>query len=127
MGKIAQSTRSAAAKGVLSKVEWVGEAFLEELMQEDGFVGWLRNIPRREWALCVPYELGGTKAFYPDSIVIRKKGKSLEVDFVEPHDDSRADTLAKAEGLAEFADRYCMEFGRLIITRKRGDFSKRRT
>jgi type III restriction enzyme len=97
------------------------KALLEEMMQEDGFVGWLRNIPRREWALCVPYELSGTKAFYPDLIVIRKKGKSLEVDVVEPHDDSRADTWAKAKGLAEFADRHGMEFGRLIIARKRGD------
>jgi type III restriction enzyme len=94
---------------------------LQESMQEEGFVGWLRNIPRREWALCVPYELSGTKPFYPDLIVIRRKGNRLEMDVVEPHDDSRADTWAKAKGLAEFADRHGMDFGRLIIARKRGD------
>ena len=30
------------------------KALLEEMMQEDEFVGWLRNIPRKEWALCIP-------------------------------------------------------------------------
>jgi type III restriction enzyme len=97
------------------------KALLREAMEEEGFIGWLRNIPRREWALCIPYELGVTKAFYPDLIVIRKKGNSLEVDVVEPHDDSRADTWAKAKGLAEFADQHGVEFGRLIVARKRGD------
>lgn len=68
------------------------KSFLEQAMQEDGFVGWLRNLPRRDWAFCVPYELGGTKPFYPDFIIVRKKGKSYEIDILEPHDDSRTDT-----------------------------------
>jgi type III restriction enzyme len=89
-------------------------------MDEKGFVAWLRNLPRRDWALCVPYELAGTKAFYPDFIIIRKKGSSFEVDILEPHDDSRADTWAKAKGLATFADNHGMEFGRMIIARKQG-------
>jgi type III restriction enzyme len=83
-------------------------------------VGWLRNLDRRDWALCVPYELGGAKAFYPDFVIIRQKGTSFEVDIVEPHDDSRADTWAKAKGLAEFADLHGMEFACLIIARKQG-------
>ena len=94
--------------------------FLERAMQETGFVGWLRNLPRRDWALCVPYELGGAKPFYPDFIIVRKKDKGFDVDIIEPHDDSRADTWAKAKGLATFADTHGMEFGRLIIGRKKG-------
>jgi len=40
---------------------------------------------------------------------------------LEPHDDSRTDTWAKAKGLAEFADTHSLEFGRLVIARKRAD------
>jgi type III restriction enzyme len=94
---------------------------LEELMKEKGFVGWLRNLPRRDWALCVPYELAGAKPFYPDFIIVRKKGRDFEVDIFEPHDDSRTDTWAKAKGLATFADSHGIEFGRLLIARKKGD------
>jgi type III restriction enzyme len=97
------------------------KTLLEEAVQEEGFVGWLRNLPRRDWALCVPYELGGTKPFYPDFVIIRKKGRGFEVDVLEPHDHTRADTWAKAKGLATFADQHGMEFGRLIIARKKGD------
>jgi hypothetical protein len=42
-----------------------------------------------------------------------------EVDIIEPHDDSRADTWAKAKGLAVFADLHGMDFGQLIIARKK--------
>ncbi len=96
------------------------KAFLEAAMQEKDFVGWLRNMPRRDWALCVPYELSGAKPFYPDFVVVRKKGKVFEVDVIEPHDDTRADTWAKAKGLAVFADQHGMDFGRLVIGRKKG-------
>ena len=40
-------------------------------------------------------------------------------DVVEPHDDSRTDTWAKAKGLAEFADKHGMDFGRLTIARRK--------
>lgn len=94
---------------------------LEAAMKETGFVGWLRNLPRRDWALCIPYELGGVKPFYPDFIVVRSKGGGFEVDVIEPHDDTRVDTWAKAKGLAEFADLHGAEFGRLLIARKKAD------
>jgi type III restriction enzyme len=47
---------------------------LEELMKGKGFVGWLRNLPRRRWALCIPYEMAGAKPFYPDFVILRKAG-----------------------------------------------------
>lgn len=92
---------------------------LEQEMKKDGFVAWLRNLPRREWALCIPYELAGKKPFYPDFIVVRKSGRGLVADVLEPHDDSRTDTWAKAKGLAEFADKHGIDFGQLVIARKK--------
>ena len=53
------------------------KSFLEDAMQQKGFVGWLRNLPRRDWALCVPYELGGAKPFYPDFFIFPKKDKTF--------------------------------------------------
>jgi type III restriction enzyme len=97
---------------------WETELFEAESKKGD-FVAWLRNMPRRDWALCVPYEFGGTKPFYPDFAIVRKSGKGFVVDILEPHDDSRTDTWAKARGLAVFADEHGMEFGRLIIARKK--------
>jgi len=48
------------------------------------------------------------------------EGYALPKDILEPHDDTRADTWAKAKGLAVFADEHGMDFGRLIIGRKKG-------
>lgn len=92
---------------------------LESEMVKNNFFAWLRNLPRRDWALCIPYELAGLRAFYPDFLIIRKSGRSFEIDILEPHDDTRTDTWAKTKGLAEFADKHGMDFGRLIIARKK--------
>jgi type III restriction enzyme len=96
-------------------------AVLAEAMKEPGFVGWLRNPSRGAWALCIPYDLGDTKAFYPDFVIVRQVKGNFVVDVVEPHDDSRADTWAKAKGLAIFADKHSLQFGRLMIARKRDE------
>lgn len=88
-------------------------------MKKEGFVAWLRNLPRREWALCIPYELAGKKPLYPHFIIVRKSGKGLAVDILEPHDDGRTDTWAKAKGLPEFADKHGMDFAQIVITRKK--------
>jgi type III restriction enzyme len=94
-------------------------SLLEQEMKHKEFVGWLRNPSRRDWALCIPYELSGIKGFYPDFVIVRKKGNAFEIDILEPHDDTRTDTWAKAKGLAVFADDHGLEFGRLIIARKK--------
>lgn len=108
-----------AKGGFSAKLNGWEKELLEQEMKNEGFVAWLRNLPRREWALCIPYELAGIKPFYPDFIIIRKSGKGFVVDVLEPHDDSRTDTWAKAKGLAQFADKHGMDFGRLIIARKK--------
>lgn len=97
------------------------KAVLTQELKDETVVGWLRNLPRREWAFCIPYELGTTKPFYPDFVIVRKTKKGFQVDIVEPHDTTRADTWAKAKGLAVFAEEHGMEFGRLIIARKKGN------
>jgi type III restriction enzyme len=94
---------------------------LEKEMRKDGFVCWLRNLPQRDWALCIPYGSPALKSFYPDFVVVRRNSNGFVVDILEPHDDTRADTIAKAIGLAKFAEEHGKEFGRLIITRKKGD------
>ncbi len=96
-------------------------AFLKWTQKQKDFVCWLRNFPRRDWAFCVPYEKGGEKPFYPDLIIIRKKGDGFVVDILEPHDDSRLDTWAKVKGMAKFADDHEIAFGRLMVGRKIGD------
>ena len=97
------------------------KAFMKWTQEQSDFVCWLRNLPRRDWAFCVPYEKGGEKPFYPDFVIIRKKGKGYVVDILEPHDDSRLDTWAKVKGLAKFADEHEVSFGRLMVGRKVGD------
>lgn len=97
------------------------KAFMKWTHEQDNFVCWLRNLPRRDWAFCVPYEKGGEKPFYPDFVIVRKKGKEYVVDILEPHDDSRLDTWAKVKGLAKFADAHEIMFGRLMVGRKVGD------
>lgn len=77
---------------------------LEEEMKREDFVCWLRNPPRKPWALCMPYEQNGQMhGMYPDFIVIRKDEDGYVVDILEPHDQSRTDNLPKAIGLAKYA------------------------
>ena len=88
------------------------------------FVGWLRNPPGKERSFCVPYEHGGWKRAFPDLIVLRREGKALVVDILEPHRANEDDTFAKAKGLAEFAEIYGNSFGRLMMLKVEGSGEK---
>ena len=100
---------------------WEAGLLADEIKKTD-FVCWLRNMDRRDWAFCVPYEMGGvTKPFFPDFAVVRKSGKGYIVDILEPHNDSYVDALPKAIGLAKFAEEHGEEFGRFIFARKVGN------
>lgn len=105
-------------KAVLNTWE---SAFIAWAQEQKDFVCWLRNFERRDWAFCVPYQMGGTKAFYPDFVIVRKQGLGFVVDILEPHESTRLDTWAKVRGLAEFADAHEVSFGRLMVSRKVGD------
>lgn len=79
---------------------------IEEEQSLDNFVCWLRNPPRKPWALCIPYEMDSVKKpMYPDFIVFRREegGFGYVVDVLEPHDPTRTDNLGKAKGMAEYA------------------------
>lgn len=84
--------------------EWE-KTLLDKERGRGDFVCWLRNQPRKPWAICIPYEMGGvTNAMYPDFLVIRKEpGLGWQIDILEPHMEKLADNLPKAKGMAEFA------------------------
>jgi type III restriction enzyme len=89
-------------------------------------VGWLRNIDRKPWALCVPYEIDGEdRPMYPDFLIVRSDADNLVVDIVDPHTISLADAPAKAAGLAKFAAQHADKFGRIELIMVDGNTSKR--
>lgn len=90
-------------------------AVVADAMKQPNFVGWLRNIDRKEWALAVPYDDRGIRPFYPDFIIFRHDGDELIADIIDPHDSTRDDTWAKAKGLAEYAEKHGHLFGRLEL------------
>lgn len=89
---------------------------LERELKNNKVVGWLRNIDRKSWALCVPYELGGeARAMYPDFLIVRSGTDGLLVDIIEPHSISISDAPAKAAGLAKFAAKHFDKFGKIEL------------
>lgn len=103
--------------------KWETKVLKEELA-DNNVIGWFRNVPRKSWALCVPYRMhGDNKAFYPDFIVFRKEKKKIVADILDPHESGLADAVDKAKGLAEYARRHAGAFGRieLIIINDRKD------
>lgn len=89
-------------------------------------VAWLRNVDRKSWALCVPYEVDGEfRVMYPDFLIIRKEKGQLIVDLIEPHSISLSDSPAKASGLAKFAAQHADKFGRIELILLDGTSAKR--
>lgn len=77
---------------------------LKEEQEREDYVCWIRNMPRKSWALTIPYEIGNeTKSTYPDLIIVRKENNNYVVDILEPHDPTRNDNLPKAKAFAKYA------------------------
>lgn len=96
---------------------WEHPVIETEIARAD-VVGWLRNVPRKPWALSLPYEIGGELLpMYPDFLVVRAEGAGLVVDILEPHSPALTDSFAKAKGLAQFAAKHSMDFGRIEVIR----------
>lgn len=113
------------AKFVWKPGGWEKDVLVDAL-KEDGVVGWLRNVPRKEWAFTVPYQYAGQwKPMYPDLLVFRRQGAGVVCDVLEPHGLHLEDSVAKAKGLAEFAKRHGDEFGRIQLIAKFGSNYKR--
>lgn len=88
------------------------EKVLKEALAEKTAIGWMRNIPRRPWSLCVSYVFGGEdKPFYPDLIVFRRVKGEIIADLLDPHDSGLPDAVEKAVGLARFAEKHGVDFG----------------
>ena len=103
-------------KAVIALNNWEKLVLHAEQARPD-YVCWLRNPPRKTWALCVPYEQGGEmKSMYPDFLIIRKEDATFVIDILEPHDGTRTDNLGKAKGFAEYA-RQNPAVGRLQLIR----------
>jgi type III restriction enzyme len=92
-------------------------AVIEAERRRSSFVTWVRNFDRKPWSLAYPYTLGGERRpGHPDFIVVRRAPNgALVVDLLEPHQG--ADSVAKAAGLAGFADRHGHDFGRIEMIR----------
>lgn len=99
------------------KVNTWEDTVLRDEMKGKTFAGWLRNIPRKHWALCVPYGQGQARPMYPDLLVFRREGGKVKVDILDPHDESRGDAAEKAGGLADFARKHGAAFGRIELIR----------
>ncbi len=99
------------------KVNTWEDTVLRDEMKGKTFVGWLRNIPRKHWALCIPYGQGKAKPMYPDFLAFRREGNRIKVDILDPHDESRGDAAEKAVGLADFARKHGGSFGHIELIR----------
>ncbi|NVP23599.1 DEAD/DEAH box helicase [Treponema phagedenis] len=84
--------------------DWEAGVLKEEQQRKD-YVCWLRNPPRKSWALCIPYKMNNEwKSAYPDFLIMRKHERlGYIVDVLEPHSPDFADNLGKAKGFAEYA------------------------
>jgi len=110
---------------VAKLTSWEQPVIATEMGRPD-FVGWLRNVPRKPWALALPYEMGGEeRPMYPDFLVVRKDGANHIVDILEPHASNLTDNYAKAKGLAQFAAKHAMAFGRIELIRLVGNDIRR--
>jgi type III restriction enzyme len=97
--------------------DWEQGVIKEEL--ENGALAWLRNIPRKKWALQIPYQVNGvTTPLFPDLMVVNKVGKDYRFSILEPHDPSRKDNCDKAKGLARFAEKHKNAYDRIELIRK---------
>jgi type III restriction enzyme len=90
---------------------------VETVIEPDKMVvGWLRIIPRKDWALCIPYEQHNVDhPLYPDIVVFRKEKGELVADILDPHGTHLDEAVAKAKGLAAYARKHGEDFGRIEL------------
>ena len=83
--------------------EWEQDA-LDAEMAKEGFVCWIRNLPRKPWSLCIKYEdTDGIHPLYPDIIVVRKESDEYKLVILEPHWETDKDNYPKAKGMLAYS------------------------
>lgn len=73
-------------------------AVVREEMKRPDFVAWLRNLPRKPWALTILYEssVNEIAPLFPDLLFFRRVGDGLVVDLLDPHLTAFDDAAPKA-------------------------------
>ena len=93
--------------------KWETLVLKAEIKRSD-IQNWLRVIPRKSWALTIPYTFGGkTKPVYIDFLVVRKTASGLTIDIIDPHNPNLGDAADKLAGLANYAEQHGAKFGRI--------------
>jgi type III restriction enzyme len=104
---------------------WETPVLMKELARPK-VIGWLRNLPRKEW-LCVPYKMAGDdKRFFPDFIIFRELEGRIVIDILDPHSTHLPDAVPKAKGLAEYARQHGDHYERIefIIINSKGEIKR---
>jgi type III restriction enzyme len=102
-------------------------AVLRVELAKPNVVAWLRNIPRKPWALSITYKMANEyRTVYPDLIIFRSDKGKLLMDLLDPHSIALLDAVPKAKGFAEYAQKHGEQFGRieLIIMNYRGELQR---
>lgn len=102
--------------------DWEKEVVSKELA-DPAVAYWIRNVPRKPWALAIPYmgDAGQPKGLYPDFIFLRKSGGGYSANLVDPHNPALGDSAAKLRGLAEYANLHGESFRRIEAVIMDGD------
>ena len=83
--------------------EWEQDV-LDAEMSKEGFVCWIRNLPRKPWSLCIKYgDADDIHPLYPDLIVVRKEAGEYKLVILEPHWDTARDSYPKAKGMLAYS------------------------
>lgn len=95
---------------------WESRVLEVELDTGQPVVGWYRNPSRSNTALRIAYRDGdGWGSMQPDLIFVTKDRNDgqLYAHIVDPHGGHLADSLAKLQGLAEYAERFGDRYTRI--------------
>lgn len=109
-----------------SQSSWEKKVIEAEQVRDD-YAGFLRNEPRKDWSLTIPYKKSGTvRPQYPDLLVFRREGEKVVVDILDPHNPNLSDWWQKAVGLADYAAKHGQDFGRIELIYIEGEDDIRR-
>lgn len=99
---------------------------LKQEMNAAGFVAWWRNPSRTaKDSLSIAYRdmsSGAFKALRPDFLFFsRRADGTIAANIVDPHGHHMSDAMPKLRGLADFAETFGAEYGRIEAVAKVGD------